>query len=140
MAKKRKASMPMLYCIGMLVTAIGFVLPIFRKAVDAFGKTTVLFSINGFDLVGDGDSTMKIMALLIFIGAVLGVILALLPKVPQAKIIQLIAIVISVVGGLYCFFNVGDFIKDAAAKCLFAGFYMIVAGWVVALVGWILNK
>ena len=98
MAKKRKASMPMLYCIGMLVTAIGYILPIFRKTIDAFGKTAVLFSINGFDLVGDGDSTMKIMALLIFIGAVLGVILALLPKVPQAKIIQLIAIVISVVG------------------------------------------
>ena len=140
MAKKRKASIPMLYCIGMLITVVGYILPIFRKTIDAFGKTAVLFFFFFFDLVGVGDSILKIMAILFFFGAVLGIVLALIPKLPQAKIIQLIAIVITVVGGLYCFFNVGDFVKDAAAKCLFVGFYMIVAGWVVALVGWILNK
>ena len=140
MAKKKSSALPLIYCVGMLATVVGFILPIFRKAIEVFDKTQVIFSMNGFDLFGDGDSTMKIMVLLVFIGAAVGVLLSLLQNVSQARILRLVALVISIVGGVYCFLNVGDFVKEMAVKVLFIGFYMIVAGWVVALIGWIMNK
>ena len=135
MAKKKSSALPLIYCVGMLATVVGFI-----KAIEVFDKTQVIFSMNGFDLFGDGDSTMKIMVLLVFIGAAVGVLLSLLPNVSQARILRLVALVISIVGGVYCFLNVGDFVKEMAVKVLFIGFYMIVAGWVVALIGWIMNK
>lgn len=138
MAKKK--SITMIYLVGMLATAVGFILPIFRKTIEMLGNTTVVFSKNGFDLVGDGNSTLKIMALLVFIGAIVGVICSVLPKIPQARIIKFIALVVSLAGGVYCYFNTGDFIKDVAIKVVSVGFYMIIAGWILALVGWFTNK
>ena len=39
MAKKKSSALPLIYCVGMLATVVGFILPIFRKAIEVFDKT-----------------------------------------------------------------------------------------------------
>lgn len=129
-----------LYFAGMLATAAGFVLPIFRASASAFGKNLFSASYNGFKLVGNGNSVMKIMALLVFLGAVAGVILYFMPKIKNVRLFRLAALIVSIAGGLYCFLNTSDIGVKFAAKFLFVGFYLIVAGWIAALVGWVTER
>ena len=135
MAKKNSSVLGYLFVIGCAITAIGFVLPIFSANILGLAKA----SVNGFNLVGKGDSAMKVAALLVFIGAVAGIALEFIP-VSLPKIVKLIALIISVAGGLYCFFNTSDLGLKIAGKVLAPCFYLIIAGWVVALVGWLLDN
>ena len=83
---------------------------------------------------------MKVAALLVFIGAVAGIVFEFVPVGGVSNLLKLIALVISIAGGLYCFFNTSDVGLKLAAKVLSVGFYAIIAGWIVALVGWLLGK
>jgi len=114
----------------MAVVVIGFLAPIFS----IFGGHIKL---NGFDLVGKGDSAMKIAALFIFLGAVTGIILQF---VKNNSLYKLVALIITLAGGLYCYFNTSDIGIKIASKFLSTGFYMIVIGWCIALTGWLLCK
>ncbi|MBP3709615.1 MAG: hypothetical protein J6I73_04340 [Treponema sp.] len=132
MAKKSsKSLLSNLYLIGMALTAIGFIVPIFKGN---------LVQVNGFDLVGNGNSVMKIAALLVFIGAVAGIVLSFVNIGKNQSLLKVIALAVSVVGGLYVFFNTSDFGVKLAAKYLYVGFYLIIIGWVVAIVGYLKNK
>ena len=115
----------------MALTAIGFIVPIFKGN---------LVQVNGFDLVGNGNSVMKIAALLVFIGAVAGIVLSFVNIGKNQSLLKVIALAVSVVGGLYVFFNTSDFGVKLAAKYLYVGFYLIIIGWVVAIVGYLKNK
>lgn len=130
MAKKSVSITSYLYVIGMAITAIGFIVPVFS----AFGGNITL---NGFDLVGKGDSVMKIAVLLVFIGAVAGIILQF---VMNKSLYKLIALVVTIAGGLYCFFNTNDIGIKLAGKFLGIGFYLIIIGWCVAAVGFFLDR
>ncbi|MBQ5492215.1 MAG: hypothetical protein IIT68_09225 [Treponema sp.] len=136
MAKKSTSLLGYLFVIGCAITAVGFVLPIFSANILGIAKA----SVNGFDLVGKGDSLMKVAALLVFIGAVAGIVFEFVPVGGVSNLLKLIALVISIAGGLYCFFNTSDVGLKLAAKVLSVGFYAIIAGWIVALVGWLLGK
>ncbi|MCI1208976.1 MAG: hypothetical protein LKF96_05970 [Treponema sp.] len=131
MAKKK--STDYLYLLGMLVTAIGFLLPIFK--LSAFGSNLV--TINGFDIVGKGNSAVKIAVLLIFIGAVAGVLLS---AALRNKAYNLVALIVSIAGGLYVFANSNDFGIKLAQKFLSVGFYLIIIGWIVAIIGWLFSS
>ncbi|MBQ9630851.1 MAG: hypothetical protein IJR49_04620 [Treponema sp.] len=132
MAKKSsKSLMGNLYLIGMALTAIGFILPIFKAGP---------LKVNGFDMVGNGNSIMKLAALLVFIGAIAGVVLNFISVGKNQKMLKLIALVLSVLGGLYCFFNTSDVGIKLVARYLYAGFYLIIAGWIVGVLGYLQGK
>lgn len=129
MAKKSsKASLGNLYLIGAALTAIGFLLPIFKAGP---------IKVSGFDLVGDGNSIMKLAALLVFVGAVAGIILNFVSVGKNQDMLKLVVLIVSIAGGLYCFFNTSDFGVKLATKYLSAGFYLIVAGWIVSILGYL---
>lgn len=125
-----------LYLIGMAVTLIGFCLPMF-KIFGSNGK-------NGFGFINfDNSGFVTIGALLIIIGAVAGVVVALLGKGDQ---LEWIALAVSIAGGviLVLGFTTNGGIYKAIGKALVKnstiGFWMVVAGWVVAAVGKVLKK
>lgn len=79
MAKKAKVSLNILYVIGTALIVLGFVLPVFQFS---FLGT---YRLTGFDIVGDGDTELKIFALLIFIGGLAGLVLSLYKKSSERK-------------------------------------------------------
>ena len=127
---KKNSPLNYVYAIGMAVTVLGFMLPVFS----AFGGNITM---NGFDLVGKGDSAMKIAVLLVFIGAAAGVVVQF---IPNNQLYKIIALIVTVAGGLYCFFNTSDIGIKFAGKFLGAGFYMIITGWCIAAAGFILKR
>ncbi len=128
---KKSGSLP-LYLIGMILVAVGFFLPIFKVSIGPFSGST-----NGFDLVGNGNSMMKIAALLVFAGAVVGVICSFINK---GGLLKLLALIVSIAGGLYCFFNTSSTAHSILFKIVGVGFYLIIAGWVIALLGYLASK
>ncbi|MEE3411054.1 MAG: hypothetical protein VZQ47_01140 [Treponema sp.] len=124
-----------IYLIGMAVTVIGFCLPMF-KIFGSNGK-------NGFGFINFNNSGfVTIGALLIIIGAVAGLVVSLLGKGDQ---LEWIALAVSVVGGIILVIGFNDngiykAIGKALVKNSTIGFWMVVAGWVVAAVGKVLKK
>ena len=151
---KKSSIMGYLYAIGMAVTAIGFCVPIFKlsgffggiakgigKISKAFGGRGGLDLINGFSIVSStNDTVMKIAALLVFIGALAGLVISFLNIKKNKELYKLIALIVSVAAGLYMFFNTSDYDAKFAANYLFIGFYMIIAGWIIAFIGWYKNR
>lgn len=147
MAKKAKVSLNILYVIGTALIVLGFILPIFQFSFLGTHRLT------GFDLVGDGETALKIFTLLIFIGGLAGLVLSFV-KVPNGKILKIAAILLSfiafvlvvvsifnsdgasIVKGL----NLGKKTLSAVFKSLYVGGYMIIAGWIVAAAGLITEK
>ena len=123
------------YLIGMAVTVIGFCLPMF-KIFGSNGK-------NGFGFINfDNSGFVTIGALLIIIGAVAGLVVSLLGKGDQ---LEWIALAVSVLGGIILVIGFNDngiykAIGKALVKNSTIGFWMVVAGWIVAAVGKVLKK
>ena len=136
MVKKKGNVISYLYLIGMAITTIGFCCPMFKG---------LLGSPNGFDFINFKEfGFVTIGSLLIIIGAVLGLAYALLPmlgvKLPSTDTVKLVAIIVSIVGGIVLIIGFQDnAIYKAIAKGLLKhatfGFYMVVVGWILALVG-----
>ena len=125
-----------LYFIGMAVTAVGFCLPMF-KFLGSNSK-------NGFGFINFNNSSfVTIGALLIAIGAIAGVVIALLGKGDQ---LEWIALGVSIAGGIILVlgFTTNGGIYKAIGKNMLkhatVGFWMVVVGWVVAAVGKVLKK
>ena len=150
MGKKSINILSYLYICGMLLVVIGCFLPL---------STSLGGKANGntaFDYIGaDGKGVMKIGAILAFAGALIGFCLSLLKefsilKIKQLSLIKLVSLVLSIAGGVYVFikmYNTNGALKGIAkgAGKLFkvapgVGLILILAGWVIALVGWILNR
>ena len=150
MVKRGKQSVSYLYLIGMALTVIGFCCPMFKGKL--FGSTS-----NGFSFLSDNGGLMTTAGLLIFIGACAGLLLAVLPflkiSVPCRNLLMCIALAVSIIGGIILVITFSGngsgngltkAINKAAGKGFlkhaYVGFYMILAGWVVALAGWITGK
>lgn len=132
MAKKK--SLPLIYLIGMALVVIGFCCPVF----DLFIGT-----LNGFDFINfDNFGTTSIAALLIIVGAVLGLVSCFVKK---GGLLKLLGLVISIAGGVLLIISysdnmfakgIGKFFVDIATY----GFYMILGGWILGLVGYFTKK
>ena len=144
----KKSSLNVLYLVGMALVALGFVLPIFQ-----FSSILGKHQLTGFDLVGDGDTALKIYTLLIFIGGIAGVVLSFV-KVPDAKLLKIAALLVSVIGfvlvavslansdgaAIIKGLNLGRKTLSSVFKSLYAGGYMIIAGWIAAAIGVVTGK
>jgi len=135
----KKSSLPLIYLIGVLLVAIGFCVPMFKGSV--IGAKT-----NGFDYMNFKNfGWMTIAALLIFCGAVAGVLFCFVGAGKSTGLIRLICIIASIVGGVILIIKFNDnfltkTIGKGFLKHAFIGFYMILVGWVLGLVGAITNK
>lgn len=133
----KKSSLPLIYLIGVALVAIGFCCPMFK----GLGTTPSGFKFINFDNFG----WMTIAALLIFCGAVLGVVFSFVSAGKSTGLLRLICIIVSIVGGVILIINFNDnFLTKAIGKGFikhaYIGFYMILVGWVLGLVGAITNK
>lgn len=135
MGKKSVGIVQHLYLAGMAICAIGFLCPLFK----ALGQTA-----NGFSLISKDSSVISTGILLIFIGAVAGAVLCFV-KVKNVKFFKLIALAASILGGIILVVQMNnnalsrlvgkEFLKHATF-----GFYMIIAGWIIAIAGFIKTK
>lgn len=135
MGKKNVGIVQHLYLAGMAICAIGFLCPLFK----ALGQTA-----NGFSLISKDSSVISTGILLIFIGAVAGAVLCFV-KVKNVKFFKLIALAASILGGIILVVQMNnnalsrlvgkEFLKHATF-----GFYMIIAGWIIAIAGFIKTK
>ena len=132
----KKSSLPLIYLIGVALVAVGFCLPMFK----GLGIKT-----NGFDYVNFKEfGWMTIAALLIFCGAVAGIVFCFVGG-KSASLIKLVCIIVSIVGGVILFIKFNDNwltkqIGKGFLKHAYYGFYMVLVGWVLGLVGAITNK
>lgn len=122
--KEKKMSTGMLYLIGMALVVVGFFLPMFKAApIEPNGLAFLNFDNFGFVTIG---------GLLILVGAAAGVILNFL-NVKNKKLLQLVALVASIAGGviLVIGFNDNTLYKAIAKgflKYVYIGFYVVLAG------------
>ena len=143
MGKKKGSALGFLYLIGMALAVIGFFLPMFKGL---FGSTA-----NGFSFVKniDDGGFAAIGALIMFIGAVAGLCWSLLPmigiKLPAANLVKMLAVLALVVGVVVLIVGFTQSkVYSAVAKHLLKnamyGFYVLIAGIVLAVVGKLTNK
>ena len=128
----KKASLPLIYLIGVLLVAIGFCCPMVKGL---FGS-----SANGFDFIRNAKEGgfVAIGSILIIAGAILGIIACF---VPQLKGLKLIFAIVSLAGAIILIigFTTNGGIYKAIGKQLLKralfGFYMVVAGIILSVVG-----
>jgi len=142
MGKKSSSKIAIIYLIGMALVALGFILPMFKSS---------LGTSNGFDFIRfkDGSGNFKISlvtlaAILIFCGAVLGIVFCFVGG-KNADLLKLVFLIVSIVGGILLIIRYNDnWLTKAIGKGFwkhaYYGTYMILAGWVVGLVGWVTKK
>lgn len=133
---KKVSVLSYLYLIGMALVAIGFCCPMFSGAFNS--------SANGFKFINfDNSGFVTIGALLIFVGAVAGIVAQF---VKQLSGLKLIFLLVSIVGGIILVvgFTTNGGIYKAIGKGLLkhaaVGFYLVIAGWIVSLCGIFIKK
>ena len=132
----KKGSLPLIYMIGMALVVIGFICPVF----DFFIGT-----LNGFDFINFKDfGTTTIGALLIIVGAVLGLVFCFVGG-KNSGMLKLVGLLVSIAGGVVLIISYsGDVFSEGIGKFFIEvatyGFYMILAGWIVGVVGWVTKK
>ena len=133
----KKVSLPLIYLIGVALVAVGFCLPMFK----GLGTTPSGFKFINFDNFG----ATTIAALLIFCGAVAGVVFCFVSAGKNTSLIRLLCIVISIIGGVILIVKFNDnwltkSIGKGFIKHAYIGFYMVLVGWVAGLIGAVLKK
>ena len=133
----KKSSLPLIYLIGVALVAVGFCLPMFK----GLGTTPSGFKFINFDNFG----ATTIAALLIFCGAVAGVVFCFVSAGKNTSLIRLLCIVISIIGGVLLIVKFNDnwltkSIGKGFIKHAYIGFYMVLVGWVAGLIGAVLKK
>lgn len=122
--------------IGMALVVVGFICPVF----DFFIGT-----LNGFDFINFKDfGTTSIGALLIIIGAVLGLVFCFVGG-KNSGMLKLVGLLVSIAGGVVLIISYsGDVFSEGIGKFFIEvatyGFYMILAGWIVGVVGYVMKK
>ena len=140
---KKLLNSSIVYFIGMALIIVGLLCPI----VKVMGQTPNAFKV--LDFKNFGTSTVGI--LLILIGAILGVIFALLNMSSKGN--KMIALAISLAGGVILLLLLTGVLSDSSfggsiwravgksfIKHAYIGFYLILIGWIAAIYGWITGK
>lgn len=137
MAANRK--MNLLYLIGCALVVLGFCLPLL-KIGGSFLALKFSVSLNGFSIVNslhDSDNTFRmLMAVLIFVGAICEIIIDYFTGNLLGDIVSLAS---SILGAIILLCNTSSLGIKVGLNCISFGFYVLVAGWIVALVGIILK-
>lgn len=134
----KKSSLAILYLVGMALVVLGFCLPMFT----GFGG---LSTPNGFNFINfNKGGFVTIGALLIFIGAAAGVVRCFIAFGPE-KTVKMICLLVSIIGGIVLVigFTQNKFysmIAKGFLKHATYGFYILLAGWVCGIVGFLTNK
>lgn len=124
----KKSGLNLLYLIGLALVVVGSFLPVIRISLGFLGNIDFTI-IDAFRDLGDVDSWL---ALLMFVAAIVGIVLCFV-NVSNGSTLKLICVVASIALGLI-FFARGGFFKDWF-KITGFGFYVIIVGWVVAIIG-----
>lgn len=130
------------FLIGMVIVAVGCFLPLVSSK--AFGS-----GVSAFDAItSDGSGSLKIGAVLALLGAVAGVVFSFVAV--KGVPVRLISLIVSIAGGIYVLVNylnaggLGKSIVKGFAKVTQTGpgigFFVIVIGWILAIVGYIKNR
>ena len=126
--------------IGVALIAIGFCCPLFS------GKLLKVTA-NGFKFIhlDKNFGWSSLAALFIFVGAVAGIVFSFVSVGKSTDLLRLICIVVSILGGVIFFIKYNDNGVTRALgkfnlKYMAFGLYMIIAGWIVGLVGAITKK
>lgn len=133
---KNKFFMEMIYLIGMALVVLGFFMPMFKAGpIEPKGIDFLNFDNIGFVTIG---------GLLVIAGALLGVAMNFL-GIKGKRMLQLAALVASIAGGVVLVIGFNDntlykVIAKGLLKYAYIGFYVVLAGWVLALVGYITGK
>jgi len=123
----------MIYLVGMVLVAIGFILPMFKG---------LGMSANGFDFINlNNFNATTIAALLIFGGALVGIAFCFVGS-SNGDMIKLVAVIASIAGGILILLTYN---KNGISRMVGRGFlkqasygsYMILAGWIIAVLGWL---
>ena len=133
----KKSSLPLIYLIGALLVAIGFWCPMIKGL---FGS-----SANGFDFIKNAKegSFVAIGAILIIVGAILGIVPCFVPQLKGLKLIFALVILAGAIIIIIGFTTNGRIYKAIGKHLLknaLFGFYMVVAGIVVSILGAVTNK
>lgn len=133
---KKSSKISLIYLIGMALSLIGFCVPMFKGKL--IGKTW-----NGFKFINfDNFGFVTVGALLILIGIILGIVFSL---ISVKDVLKLVALIVSIVGGIVLVIGFNqDKLYQAIAKgflkCAYVGFYLLIVGWIVSIVGYVLKK
>lgn len=127
-----------LYLVGMVLVLAGSFLP-FSSVFGSRGASAA-------SVIGRGG-VLSLGALLTLVGAAAGLVLCFL-SLPARRLLKLVALGLSLAGGIYVAAHVsggvtGSLLKFAAKTgiaSMSVGFYVIAAGWILALTGWFLAK
>ena len=138
----KKSGTLSLYLIGMVLVVIGCFLPL--TASKFFGGGS-----SAFNAITDGSGDLKIGSILALGGAVAGIVfcfVSLKAKLP----VKLISLIVSIAGGIYVLMsymnlapwakNLAKFAHKATGSNPSLGLIIILAGWVIALVGWLKTR
>ncbi len=141
MSKKNKGALGIAYLLGMIIAFVGFCCPMFKGFLGS--------GANGFKFINfDNFGFVTLGALALFAGAVAGVVFAILAmckvKIP-AKTLGLIALLVMLAGAIILVigFTTDDIYKligKGFLKHATYGFYLVIGGWIVGLVGWFIGK
>ena len=130
---KKSSKLNLLYVIGMALVIVGSFLPIITISLGFLGKIDITL-FKAFQNLKSLDSWM---ALIMVVAAAIGVIFSFIGGKKKGMIL-LVALIASIVCGLIMFANAGFF--KSWFKITGIGFYVIVAGWIVAAVGEVMKK
>ncbi|MBQ0162199.1 MAG: hypothetical protein KBS84_03440 [Treponema sp.] len=126
----KKTSLNLIYLIGMALVVIGFCMPMFSGFLgSANGWQFINFKNSGFVTIG---------ALLIIVGGIAGLVACFLPQMSGMKFL---CILLSIIGGviLVIGFTTNGGIYKAIGKGIIKhatfGFYAVIVGWVLGIVG-----
>ncbi len=128
-----------IYILGMVVVIVGFCMPVFSSSF--LGK----HSANGFTIlqhISAKKVALRICDIAVFGGAVAGVIFGFISDSALGRfltsLLKLIALTVTIGCGVY-FFN--NYFSGFSKNFIDVGFYMIIAGWFIALIGgWFTSK
>ncbi len=141
MAKSKSRALN-LFLIGMVVAAVGCFLPLTSSKI--FGGSSSAFNA----ITSGGSGALKIGAILALLGAVAGIVFSFVSV--KGVPVKLISLIVSVAGGIYVlvsYLNVGGLGKSLVKGFAKAtqtgpgiGLFVIVIGWILAIVGYIKNR
>ena len=137
----KKSSPISLYLIGLVLVAVGCFLPLTGTS---FGSGR-----SAFDAITNGSGDIKVGSILALAGAVAGIIFSFVSL--KAKLpVKLLSLIVSIAGGVYVVLSYLNLAPWAKSLTKFAhqtvgthiaiGLIVILAGWVIALVGWLQTR
>lgn len=140
--KKSKGSVFNLFLIGMVIVAAGCFLPLTSSKI--FGGSSSAFNA----ITSGGSGSLKIGAILALLGAFAGIIFSFVAV--KGIPVRLISLIVSIAGGIYVlvnYLNIGGLGKSIVKGFARAtqtgpgiGLFVIIAGWILAVAGYIKNR